>query len=885
MSRIKTLYFISGILLVAIFLIGSVERKKNIIGNKIIWSKNKLTWSNFTKVEKKEGDYVATISYGIYCPENISWWGSSNIYAYMNPDESERLADSMLDDQVLVHEQYHFNITEYHARLLRKDLIKIGKNKLNRKIRDSLFNKYTSENDLMQDQYDSITDHNVNTEKQRYWEMKIDDLMRQTAYYQNIDIDSYQNYSKENTKYFRKIYKTFDNNILCSFPIYEQDIKFGESYKIDENDSETIVSFLKNGVPKNGGVFNTAITSIKNNEDKMEVHYFNPNGTLNNKLDYCIFKRYNKNSNKIDQYYNYKKERISVNKVYQTVSKIDSERCYITSYYNKNLNKIKNKYGINYKKRTLDSLGRTIKLEFLDINNSPVNDTEFISKVVKEYDSNNLLISYQEYGDDGDFAKHLFSYNHKYEYDERGNLKKSINLNQNYKIAPNSNGISIYTYTYDLNDNVTSTKRFNKYNDPILGVDDYHMDIEKFDNEGRTLFYGKYYPGYVLSFTDEKWGATKYIYPNDSIIYEHNVDVYDDNFNDNTGIAIIKKYLNKNNKVKKSIYLDTNYNYSKTEDNIVQFHNKYDEYGNEIEQATLDSLGNLMAFEEDVAIVKWDYDKNNNKIKTTYYNTTSELANANQNVTYNIYIYNDDNQLIERSNYNKRMEPELLGDYFKRKFIPNSFGSDSIRMDYDTNNKLIEGACKTIYTYNKFNNNISESFYNKDDEPTINNLGVHLIKYHYNAKQEYIGHSYFDESGKRTNNKDGISYNKQTLNELGYIVLDTYYNKNNFAVLGPEGYHKKEQTWNDKGELIKIRTIGVNNKLINDNTGVAEYHYTRSYSGQISSIKRYNHLGKLTNNIYGVAETYYNQYLNGLYFLDRELDSSGKILTDSSNNE
>ncbi len=874
MFKLKTLYFISLIFLVALIFTGSVERKNLVIGNKIIWSQTKLTWDNFTKVEEKDDDFVASINYGIYCPQSITWV-DSDVYAYMDPDKSERLADSMLDNQVLIHEQYHFNITEYYTRLLRKEIVKIGKTKLTENALDSLRNKFTYENELMQVEYDSITGHNANTKKQRYWELKIDDYLRQTDYYQNTYINSYNNYGKGETQYFRKVNKTFDNVVLYSFPIYKEETKFGESYKVDKKGNEIIVSFLKNGVLKNGGVFNTAIAAIKRDKDFTEVKYFNPDKTLNENLDYCIVKRQSKQNKIIDEYYNSKRERISVNKVFQTEIKIDSERCYLIYYYDANLNKIKNKDGVYYKKRTLDSLGRTIKLEFFDHNNSPVNDIDFVSKVDKEYDSNNLLISYKEYGDDGNFATHLYSYNHRYEYDERGNIKKTINLNQESEIAPNKDGISVYSYTHDLYDNVTSTKRFNKSNEPILGVDDYHMDIEKFDKKGRTLFYGKYYPGYVLAFNDDKWGASKYSYPNDSIIYVHNVDVYNSNFNDNTGVAILKKHLDANNRVKKIIYLDSNKNHAKTEDDVVKFHYKYDDRGNQIEETTLDSLGNLKAFEADVAIVKWEYDMNNNKIKTTYYNTLSELAKANQNVSYNIYSFNKKNQLIERTNYNKNMEPELLDGYFKRKIIPSSFGKDSIVLDYDTNNKLVHGACKTIYTYNRFNNNTSESFFNKENKPTKNNFGVSNIKYFYNTKQDYVGYAYFDEDGKRTNNNRGVSYNYQTLNESGYVVLDSYFNKNKLPVLGSEGYHKKEYTWSSKGEIIKIRTLGIDNKLLKDESGVAEYRYTRSYSSLFSSVKRYDQFGKLTNNTDGKAETYYKQNLNGLYYLDKELDYTG----------
>ncbi len=881
MSRLKSLYLIAIILFLALLFSGSVERENYVSNNEIIWSDDHISWENFTKVEEKEENYVASIYSEIYCPDKISWF-DSEVYAYMDPDLSEKLADSMLDDQVLIHERYHFNITEYHARILRKSIVEIGENKLTDKVLDSLYRKYELDRDLMQIEYDSITNHNVNTQEQRYWEMKIDDLLRQTDYYQNTDIYGYWDYDKGETEYFRKIFITFDKEVLSSFPVYEEQINHGESYKIVKKRNKTTVSFLKDGTLKNGGVFKTAITTIEKKKGLIEIKYFNNDYTLNEDLDYCIFKRYINNDKRVDHYYSSNEERVNADKIYQTQTIVDSNGCMVTSYYNFSLKKIKNKYGVYHKKRTLDTLGRTTVLEFFDLNNRPINDTDLESKIIREYDSSNQTTSYKEYDQNGDFAKHLFSYNLKYEYDERGNLKKSINLDHNDEIAPNKDGVSIYTYTYDQNDNLTSTRRFNKQNEPILGKDDYHMEVEVFDNKARTLFYGKYYPGYVLAFNEEKWGGSKYSYPNDSIVYVSNVNAYNHVFNDNTGVAILKRHINDKDRVEKLIYLDSDKNYAKTEDDIVEFRYKYDERGNQREEMTLDSLGNLKAFDADVAIVKWDYDANNNKIKTTYYNAASELANANQNVTYNVYKYDDKNQLVERTNFNRNMEPQLLDGYFKSEMIPTVFGSDSIVLSYDTNNKLIDGVCKIVYGYNRFNNNTSETFYNKENELTVNDLGVSVIKYSYDHRQLYNGFGYFDKNGNRTNGNNGISYNLQKFNDFGYVILDSYFDKNERSVIGPYGYHKKEYEWSEKGEILKINYYGINNKLLEDEYGVAEYRYTRGDSGLIGVIKRYNKYGKPTNNTSGVSETHYLPSLNGLYYLDKELDYRGNEISKDS---
>ncbi|MBJ6368035.1 hypothetical protein [Snuella sedimenti] len=845
----------------------------------VIWSEKNISWNDFTKVETKEKDYVATISYGIHCPNGLSWL-DSKVFAYMNPYESEKLADSMLDDDVLSHEQYHFNITEYHARLLRRDIIKTGKKNISKSILDSLHAKYILENDLMQIKYDSITDHNLKTEEQRYWKLKLDDLLRKTSYYQEKDLLKYYAYSPGKTNYFRKIYRTFDHNILCSFPIYEEESYYGESYKVEKSKDSIVVSYYKNGSLFNGGLFDTAITLIHFKEELTQLKFLNPDKSFNDKIKYCIQKRHKENNDIVDYFFNNRNERISVDNVHYTISTVDANGIVHSKYFDKNDNWIKNETGIYQKKSHLDSLGRTFKLEYYDQNDNRMNDENFVSIVEIVLNNKNLTIGHKEFNQAGDYAKNLSSYNRKYEYDERGNRIKMINMDENSNISYDKYGIAIYTFNYDLYDNRVATKSFNHKNQPVQGTDDYHMYLKIFDSKGKNKFKGQYYNGHVLAFSEDKWGATKYLYPNDTLEIQQNVDVYDKVFNDNDGVGFLERYFDEQKNLKEIIYRDADSSFAKTEDGIVRYKYKHDLSGNKIEESAHDSIGNLVAFDEDVAIVRWEYDNNNNKIKTTYFNINDELADANQNVTHNIYKYNDKNQLMERSNLNKEGKPQLLDGYYKMKIIPNRFGSDSIILKYGTDNKLLPGLCKTIYEYDNYGNNITESFYNKDDKMTVNSNGIARIKYLYDKDLRYLGYSYFDTHGKPANNNIGISSYRLTLNNMGYNESESYYSKNGTPVKGSQGFHKKEYLWNDSGEVIEVRYLDTNNNLDEDRSGVAKYIYTRSAAGLISSIKRYNKTGKLTNDKSGVAETYYTPYMNGLYYLDKELDCLGNEIKD-----
>jgi len=66
-----------------------------------------------------------------------------------------------------------------------------------------------------------------------------------------------------------------------------------------------------------------------------------------------------------------------------------------------------------------------------------------------------------------------------------------------------------------------------------------------------------------------------------------------------------------------------------------------------------------------------------------------------------------------------------------------------------------------------------------------------------------------------------------------------------------------------------------------DENGTAIYEISLAPSGMRSEVKRYNKHGVLAENHEGKAITKYTSYLNGLYFLDEELNANGEVIEDS----
>jgi hypothetical protein len=140
--------------------------------NLIVWKESqKLSWQDFKgKPEKRFA--AASTSYDILkeINKNIESDFLIDIKAVFNTEKSWRKR-TWVNDQVLEHEQKHFDIVEIFARKLRKSMVvnsKLSEQELTKKI-DSLYLANEKAMDVYQDKYDEETDGSMNGEMQRKW--------------------------------------------------------------------------------------------------------------------------------------------------------------------------------------------------------------------------------------------------------------------------------------------------------------------------------------------------------------------------------------------------------------------------------------------------------------------------------------------------------------------------------------------------------------------------------------------------------------------------------------------------------------------------------------------------------------------------------------------
>ncbi|MDY8134048.1 DUF922 domain-containing protein [Aquimarina sp. 2201CG5-10] len=152
--------------------------------------KSKLDWSDFRGKPDSNSSFDSAVNTGITYQWAYSKDGDKDsaqvelkyeVESFCYPSKSW-VKGGQMTDYLLAHEQLHFDISELHARIMRKRLkeYKAGKN-----IRKDLNKMYKLVERMrinMQERYDEETNHSRNRENQKKWEKKVETLM---WYYRN----------------------------------------------------------------------------------------------------------------------------------------------------------------------------------------------------------------------------------------------------------------------------------------------------------------------------------------------------------------------------------------------------------------------------------------------------------------------------------------------------------------------------------------------------------------------------------------------------------------------------------------------------------------------------------------------------------------------------
>ncbi len=142
------------------------------------WKENrKLSWNDFQGKPNNNSSEVAMAASSVefsYSTKNnqIEWTVTAKYYPRLSWS-----IKSLESDYILKHEQLHFDITELYTRLFRKQLkekVHSAKDLAKLKsISNNILKKWTNE----ENNYDNETNHSVDIQKQRLWQLNIQERL------------------------------------------------------------------------------------------------------------------------------------------------------------------------------------------------------------------------------------------------------------------------------------------------------------------------------------------------------------------------------------------------------------------------------------------------------------------------------------------------------------------------------------------------------------------------------------------------------------------------------------------------------------------------------------------------------------------------------------
>lgn len=149
---------------------------------KLLWDEDrKLTWQDFRGTPDRSIGFVASTNTGInfgysYTLSNGEVSVEYSVESFFNPQKSWFI-QGQISQHILNHEQTHFDISELHARMLRKRLDSKRFTKNVKSEIERIYLQMESQRKAMQKKFDQQTDHSRNVEKEIQWEDRVAKLL------------------------------------------------------------------------------------------------------------------------------------------------------------------------------------------------------------------------------------------------------------------------------------------------------------------------------------------------------------------------------------------------------------------------------------------------------------------------------------------------------------------------------------------------------------------------------------------------------------------------------------------------------------------------------------------------------------------------------------
>ncbi|MAN59996.1 MAG: DUF922 domain-containing protein [Flavobacteriaceae bacterium] len=151
---------------------------------KMVWKEDrKLSWRDFKATPQPVSGYVASTHSGISFSYSLRGNGNSvsvdytvtsNFYPNLSWYQRKQV-----NAFILAHEQTHFDISELHARILRKKMSEFHFKLDSKEAIETMYAEVEAQRRVFQQRYDLETDHSRNEQAELNWRAEVANQLRQ----------------------------------------------------------------------------------------------------------------------------------------------------------------------------------------------------------------------------------------------------------------------------------------------------------------------------------------------------------------------------------------------------------------------------------------------------------------------------------------------------------------------------------------------------------------------------------------------------------------------------------------------------------------------------------------------------------------------------------
>ena len=150
----------------------------------------KIEWSDFRAIKRPKQTLHGNQNFAFICSEiTFEFIGDMlEVSSLFHPARSYTFSEEVAGKNLLKHELYHFHVTEYWSRLIRKE-VSLLKDKSDKSGVIELIEKLKRKERKMQYKYDDETYHGYVLGKQRAWQHNVDSCLLSLEPYSNLIIN------------------------------------------------------------------------------------------------------------------------------------------------------------------------------------------------------------------------------------------------------------------------------------------------------------------------------------------------------------------------------------------------------------------------------------------------------------------------------------------------------------------------------------------------------------------------------------------------------------------------------------------------------------------------------------------------------------------------